>query len=154
MEKITVMFPLLGQVFINYLVDTINQYNQSIELPGPTGESNTLSYHPKGCVLCLGPSDVDALQQSITALALGNSVMSTLNQQDFDQLIELGIDSNTLVRLSKTLYKELLGSDCYDAILYSGDTKTIELTVLDRNAGITPVIDSINEPWNCSMSVS
>ena len=148
MEKITVMFPLLGQVFINHLVDTINQYNQSIELPGPTGESNTLSYHPKGCVLCLGPSDVDALQQSITALALGNSVMSTLNQQDFDQLIELGIDSNTLVRLSKTLYKELLESDCYDAILYSGDTKTIELTVLDRNAGITPVIDSINEPWH------
>ena len=146
-DKIASVFPLLDQAFINHLANMVNQYSQSAELPGPTGESNTLSYHPKGCVLCLGPSDADALQQSITALALGNSVMSMLNQQDFDQLIKLGIDSNVLFRMNKAPNDEFLESDCYDAILYSGNTKTIELAVLNRNAGITPVIDSITEPW-------
>ncbi|HIF88867.1 MAG TPA: bifunctional proline dehydrogenase/L-glutamate gamma-semialdehyde dehydrogenase PutA, partial [Candidatus Thioglobus sp.] len=146
-DQIASVFSALKQSFINHLADTVNQRLQSVELPGPTGESNTLSYHPKGCVLCLGPSDVDALQQSIIALALGNSAMSMLNQQDFDLLIKLGIDSNTLFRMNTTPSKEFLQSDCYDAILYSGDTKTIELTVLDRNAGITPVVGSINEPW-------
>lgn len=147
LNKITSAFPQLESIFINHLADTVNQYGRSIELPGPTGESNTLSYHSKGCVLCLGPSDADALQQSIVALALGNSVMSMLNQQDFNQLINLGIDSNTLLRMNKGPNNEFLGNDYYDAILYGGNTKTIELAVLDRNAGITPVIDSINEPW-------
>ena len=146
-DKIASVFPLLDQAFISHLADTVNQYSQSVELPGPTGESNTLSYHPKGCVLCLGPSDVDALQQSIIALALGNSVMSTLNQQDFDQLIELGVDSNVLFRMNEMPNNKFLESNCYDAILYSGNTKAIELTVLDRSAGITIVIDSIGEPW-------
>jgi len=43
--------------------------------------------------------------------------------------------------------KELLSSDCYSAILYSGNTKAIELAVQDRSTGITPVIDTINGPW-------
>jgi RHH-type proline utilization regulon transcriptional repressor/proline dehydrogenase/delta 1-pyrroline-5-carboxylate dehydrogenase len=146
-EKIADMFPVLNQVFINHLVDTVNQYNQSIELPGPTGESNTLCYHPKGCVLCLGPNNTDALQQSVLSLVLGNSVMTAISQQDYDQLIDTGIKPNMIGRIDKSVSDELLSSDCYDAILYSGNTKAIELTVLDRNAGITPVIDSINEPW-------
>lgn len=146
-EKIADMFPVLNLVFINHLVDTVNQYNQSIELPGPTGESNTLCYHPKGCVLCLGPNNTDALQQSVLSLALGNSVMTAISQQDYDQLIDTGIKPNMIGRIDKSVSDELLSSDCYDAILYSGNTKAIELTVLDRNAGITPVIDSINEPW-------
>ena len=146
-DKIASAFPMLGQAFIADLPKVVDQYSQNVELPGPTGESNTLSYHPKGCVLCLGPSDVDSLQQSIVALALGNSVMSTLNQQDFDQLIELGVDPKALFRMKSTASSELLARDCYDAIICSGDTLDIELAVLDRNAGITPVIDSINEPW-------
>lgn len=30
------------------------------DLPGPTGESNRLSYHPRGTVLCLGPTPEQA----------------------------------------------------------------------------------------------
>jgi RHH-type proline utilization regulon transcriptional repressor/proline dehydrogenase/delta 1-pyrroline-5-carboxylate dehydrogenase len=73
--------------------------------------------------------------------------MTAISQQDYDQLIDTGIKPNMIGRIDKSVSDELLSSDCYDAILYSGNTKAIELTVLDRNAGITPVIDSINEPW-------
>lgn len=36
----------------------------TLDLPGPTGESNRLSSYPRGVVLCLGPTREDALEQS------------------------------------------------------------------------------------------
>ncbi len=40
-------------------------------LPGPTGELNVLSTHPRGVVLCLGPSQADAKAQAHGAMAAG-----------------------------------------------------------------------------------
>ena len=40
-------------------------------LPGPTGESNRLSFHPKGTVLCLGPTAEIAIAQAVQALGAG-----------------------------------------------------------------------------------
>ena len=46
-----------------------------IALPGPTGESNTLEFHPRGLVACIA-ADEDALAaQARAALALGNTVL-------------------------------------------------------------------------------
>ena len=50
-------------------------------LPGPTGESNRLSLHPRGAVLCFGQDAGAVLQQTLTALALGNSVVAVLPTQ-------------------------------------------------------------------------
>jgi len=33
-------------------------------MPGPTGETNQLSAHPRGVVLCLGPGSMKALSQA------------------------------------------------------------------------------------------
>jgi RHH-type proline utilization regulon transcriptional repressor/proline dehydrogenase/delta 1-pyrroline-5-carboxylate dehydrogenase len=147
LDKLAGAFPKLEQAFIDNLQRAINQYGQSVELPGPTGESNTLSYHPKGCILCLGISDEDALQQCLMAMALGNTVMTTLSQECIDQLIGLGVNANKLFKMEAEPTAKLLKSDCYEAIMYSGDSKKFDLLVIDRNPGITPVIDSINEPW-------
>ncbi|MDF1791172.1 MAG: bifunctional proline dehydrogenase/L-glutamate gamma-semialdehyde dehydrogenase PutA [Thalassobaculaceae bacterium] len=46
--------------------------DQTLELPGPTGESNRFSVHPRGLILCLGPSAEAARDQAIQALATGN----------------------------------------------------------------------------------
>ena len=46
-----------------------------IDLPGPTGESNRLSLHPRGLVLCLGAGSEAALAQAVQALAAGNGVL-------------------------------------------------------------------------------
>jgi RHH-type proline utilization regulon transcriptional repressor/proline dehydrogenase/delta 1-pyrroline-5-carboxylate dehydrogenase len=45
-----------------------------LDLPGPTGESNRLSLHPRGRVLCLGTGQT-LLPQVIQALAAGNAVL-------------------------------------------------------------------------------
>ncbi|MBZ9677286.1 bifunctional proline dehydrogenase/L-glutamate gamma-semialdehyde dehydrogenase PutA [Mesorhizobium sp. ES1-1] len=47
-----------------------------VDLPGPTGEANTLSLAPRGRVLCLGPDGYTLLAQAIQALAAGNAVLA------------------------------------------------------------------------------
>ena len=42
------------------------------DLPGPTGETNQLSAHPRGRVLCLGPGRQAALEQALAALTQQN----------------------------------------------------------------------------------
>jgi RHH-type proline utilization regulon transcriptional repressor/proline dehydrogenase/delta 1-pyrroline-5-carboxylate dehydrogenase len=44
-------------------------------MPGPTGETNQLSAHPRGVVLCLGPRRAQALNQALSALAQQNRVV-------------------------------------------------------------------------------
>ncbi|MFO1210591.1 MAG: bifunctional proline dehydrogenase/L-glutamate gamma-semialdehyde dehydrogenase PutA [Amaricoccus sp.] len=46
------------------------------DLPGPTGESNRLSLHPRGKVLCLGAGPEAVLAQALQALAAGNAVLA------------------------------------------------------------------------------
>ena len=43
----------------------------TIDLPGPTGESNRLSVFPRGTILCLGPSAKDAKDQYDIAMSNG-----------------------------------------------------------------------------------
>jgi RHH-type proline utilization regulon transcriptional repressor/proline dehydrogenase/delta 1-pyrroline-5-carboxylate dehydrogenase len=47
-----------------------------VDLPGPTGEANTLVMAPRGRVLCLGPDAEVLLDQVVQALAAGNSVLA------------------------------------------------------------------------------
>jgi RHH-type proline utilization regulon transcriptional repressor/proline dehydrogenase/delta 1-pyrroline-5-carboxylate dehydrogenase len=49
--------------------------NQRIELPGPTGESNTLEFHPCGVVACIADSQRGLIAQARAALATGNAVL-------------------------------------------------------------------------------
>jgi len=44
-------------------------------MPGPTGETNHLSAHPRGVVLCLGPGRDAVLSQALSALAQQNRVV-------------------------------------------------------------------------------
>ena len=48
----------------------------TLDLPGPTGESNQLELRPKGTVLCLGPGSGAILAQAMQALASGNRVVA------------------------------------------------------------------------------
>ncbi len=46
-----------------------------IALPGPTGETNTLEFHPRGVVACIAADDRTLVAQAKAALALGNTVL-------------------------------------------------------------------------------
>ncbi|MDH3762443.1 MAG: bifunctional proline dehydrogenase/L-glutamate gamma-semialdehyde dehydrogenase PutA [Gammaproteobacteria bacterium] len=61
-------------------------------MPGPTGETNQLSVHPRGLVLCLGPGREQALSQALSALAQLNRVLLVAEQGDLlaELLLENG----------------------------------------------------------------
>jgi RHH-type transcriptional regulator, proline utilization regulon repressor / proline dehydrogenase / delta 1-pyrroline-5-carboxylate dehydrogenase len=58
-------------------------------LPGPTGESNRLSTHPRGRVLCLGPGREAALAQRRLAEATGCSALAVEGTVPPDWLTDL-----------------------------------------------------------------
>jgi len=70
----------------------------SVSLPGPTGEENTLSYEPRGLLLCLGgdaPSDLPAQIQR--AEATGNTTHTCANPTDDDLMKWLATDIDGVV---------------------------------------------------------
>ena len=46
-----------------------------VTLPGPTGESNTLEFHPRGVVACIAADERGLFAQAKAALATGNTVL-------------------------------------------------------------------------------
>ncbi len=59
------------------LLETLADYDmQTMELPGPTGESNQLRLLPAGRVLCMNSSADDLTDHVIQALLAGNSVVA------------------------------------------------------------------------------
>jgi RHH-type proline utilization regulon transcriptional repressor/proline dehydrogenase/delta 1-pyrroline-5-carboxylate dehydrogenase len=48
--------------------------DKALQLPGPTGERNTLFFHPRGTVLCVASDTLELLHQVAAALATGNAI--------------------------------------------------------------------------------
>ena len=146
LAKLKHSFSTIDSRFFDLLVETMQTFTSKHSLPGPTGESNELSYHVKGCVLCLGPTPNDALEQAIMSLALGNSVIALLSEKNHSSLVGLGFAEKSIVRIEKGPSSELLAGDKYHAIFYFGDAMSVESELMNRQ-DIVPVIDSIFEPW-------
>ncbi|MBV2129620.1 bifunctional proline dehydrogenase/L-glutamate gamma-semialdehyde dehydrogenase PutA [Arsukibacterium indicum] len=61
---------------------------KAIVLPGPTGESNTLHYEPRGCVVCYADKSTSFnfwTLSIITALAAGNTVITVASELFYDE---------------------------------------------------------------------
>lgn len=67
-QQLQELFPTLGLNFAELQAE-------AEAMPGPTGEMNLLSSHPRGTVLCLGPDLDSALRQAGLALSQGNAVV-------------------------------------------------------------------------------
>jgi RHH-type proline utilization regulon transcriptional repressor/proline dehydrogenase/delta 1-pyrroline-5-carboxylate dehydrogenase len=109
-------------------------------LPGPTGESNRLASHPRGKVLCLGPTAASAFAQADEALAAGNAVL----------LVAPGASASVLERggavaaLDGVLDPETLaGIGGIDAVAsYAGDAalRAIRQALAARDGALIPLI--------------
>ena len=94
-----------------------------VDLPGPTGESNRLSTHPRGAILCLGP---DKQAQADKVLDLGGTPMVHDDDVTGDELETMQIA----------------------AVVWHGDVKTarrFEQALAKRTGAIVPLI---TEPLN------
>lgn len=94
----------------------------TVELPGPTGESNRMSVFAKGKVLCLGPGQANRAAQAELAQSYGNSAVALAISPD-----------------------ELRTLEGFTAVIHWGseaDQRACRIALADREGPILPLIVS------------
>ena len=119
-----------------------------VDLPGPTGEANTLSLVPRGRVLCLGPDADTLLAQAIQALAAGNAVLAVapgapaaLSALTGKGLPLAAIDGRPDPVEARSLR--------VDVVAFSGTpeaTATVRRVIAARNGPIVPLVTEVLYP--------
>jgi RHH-type proline utilization regulon transcriptional repressor/proline dehydrogenase/delta 1-pyrroline-5-carboxylate dehydrogenase len=119
-----------------------------VDLPGPTGEANTLLLAPRGRVLCLGVDEHAVLAQAIQALAAGNAVLAVAPRARaaLSPLIDKGlpiraidgtVDPGDLVQLN------------VDVVAISADIDTLRAlrrALAKRSGPIVPLVSEAIKP--------
>ncbi|MHB1110880.1 MAG: bifunctional proline dehydrogenase/L-glutamate gamma-semialdehyde dehydrogenase PutA, partial [Devosia sp.] len=121
----------LSGLSIGFAIGAVDQVRAGLEkagiqpvgtqMPGPTGESNTLSVHPRGVVLCLGPDEASARAQAELALARRNGVLVVApGAQRIAE--ELGKDGAVIGGVDKRLAPAAIEAGlAVDAVMHFGD---------------------------------
>lgn len=128
----------------------------TIPLPGPTGERNELSLHPRGIITCISPWNFPLAifcGQIIAALAAGNTVLAKPAEQTpliaykaVQLLHQAGIPKDVLHLLigrGSVIGAKLTGDPRVAGVMFTGSTdtaKTIELTLAKRPGPIALLI--------------
>ena len=116
-----------------------------LDLPGPTGESNRLSFAPRGVVLCLGPGAAVAKAQAATALDAGNAVV-VVAQGATAALASLAAEPRIAILDGRLDPETLAAVDGIAAVACSADHNVLAAmrAALARRPG--PVLPLITEP--------
>ena len=119
-----------------------------VDLPGPTGEANSLLLAPRGTVLCLGPEGETLLLQVIQALAAGNSVIAAAAGAR-DELRPLADKGLPLGILDGTLSHEALRTMEIDGVAAKGSEpwlREIRRALAARQGAVIPLISEVIYP--------
>lgn len=127
------------------LTQTQDYHPDSRELVGPTGESNRLSLHGRGILICGGPY---SLAHAAMALAAGNAVLlvgTGPDQKDFaTALKKAGAPTSLLTAMDGPLSEELI-RDVPDfgglaVNMKESDLRRLKVALADRQGPILPLI--------------
>jgi RHH-type proline utilization regulon transcriptional repressor/proline dehydrogenase/delta 1-pyrroline-5-carboxylate dehydrogenase len=115
----------------------------SIELPGPTGESNRLSIFPRGTILCLGPTNEAAMEQARIANAQGCTTLIVCPGAAGQGTVDGFLNRKDLARL-----------DGFDAVvLWStvDDLQQARLALARRTGPLIPLISETDMSEWCQL---
>jgi RHH-type proline utilization regulon transcriptional repressor/proline dehydrogenase/delta 1-pyrroline-5-carboxylate dehydrogenase len=143
--------------FCYYYAQQVRAYqSQPVSLPGPTGELNQLSYHPRGVFVCISPWNFPLaifIGQVTAALGVGNCVIAKsaastprVAQMVVDLAYKVGIPKGVLQHLiiPGDQFSEVILKDSRIAgVAFTGSNETahrINLTLAHKNGPITPFI--------------
>lgn len=119
-----------------------------IDLPGPTGEANTLFLVARGRVLCLGSEPATLTAQVTQALAAGNAVLAvTPDARDvLKPLLGKGLP---LEALDGTIHPYALRDLPLDLAAYAGEegaVRVLRRALGARNGAIVPLVSEVINP--------
>ncbi len=118
-------------------------------MPGPTGELNRLSCHPRGIVLCLGPDAESALAQAGVALSQGNGVVvvapgaAQLAQRAAAEGIPLAGIEGALLPEALT---QLQGVQAVTSAADAATLREYRVALARRDGALLPLITEQNAP--------
>jgi len=128
-------------------------FAETIPLPGPTGEANSLRHRGRGIVLCLGGA-AEIERQATLSLAAGNSILAprdwvapftaAAQTAGYSGLIEKAGDDFGQVRAS------LLRHEAVRAVAFDGPPaarRALRARLAERSGSICPLLNSTDEPW-------
>lgn len=124
----------------------------AVSLPGPTGEANQLTLHPRGVIACISPWNFPLaifLGQIVAALAAGNTVIAKPAEQTpliafktVQLLHQAGIPKNALQLLigpGSKVGAKLVSDTRIAGVMFTGSTETakfIEQSLANRSGPI------------------
>ncbi|MDH3859794.1 MAG: aldehyde dehydrogenase family protein, partial [Gammaproteobacteria bacterium] len=116
-------------------------------MPGPTGETNQLSMHPRGVVLCLGPTRGDALLQAVAALAQQNAIVIVAEQatQLAQRLQQFGMAVGIDGSVEAATLRMLDGIDAVMSRARAEQLRAYRIALADRNGKLIPLICGVDE---------
>ena len=116
-----------------------------VDLPGPTGEANTLALMPRGRALCLGPAGETLLAQTVLALACGNTVVAIAPGAAADLKVLLGLGLPLAV-LDGQIAPETLADapvDCVAASLDAAAPGELRRALSRRNGPLVRLVTGL-----------
>ena len=123
------------------------------EMSGPTGESNRLTFAPRGVVLVAGATEQMALLQAVSALVAGNGVV-LVGPGAKVMAAKLYESGAPIVGLEGILDPEAMGKlEGVDAIAYMADNDTLRKVrkgLAKRDGALLPLITEAN-PFRFSL---
>lgn len=124
-----------------------------MQLPGPTGESNTLHLEPRGVLVCFADKDVNFsywVLSIVTALATGNAVISVVSDVFYeealtfkDKLASTGAPNDVFQVANLRHLEALLMNDGLAGVVVDSRTDRsayISAKLAERQGAILPVI--------------
>jgi RHH-type proline utilization regulon transcriptional repressor/proline dehydrogenase/delta 1-pyrroline-5-carboxylate dehydrogenase len=122
-----------------------------VDLPGPTGEANTLALAPRGAALCLGPTAGAVLDQAVVALGCGNAVVAVAEgaKAALKPLIGQGLP---FVAFDGQPTEALLVDGPFDVVMSGGSDAALRFVrrALARRSGpIVPLVVSLDAAALC-----
>ena len=115
-----------------------------VDLPGPTGEANTLALHPRGRVLCLGPDSGALMAQVVQALAAGNAAVAVAPGASAALSVLAG-KGLPVAAFDGTLDQKQLAALEIDVVAYAGDGEALRALRGALAAREGPIVRLVSE---------
>jgi len=147
-DRIAILRKLLRGRFADQLARAAALDHGPVDLPGPTGESNTYELTPKGMVLCLGAGRDALADQVISALAAGNSVTAVGEGATrlLHPLLKAGLPLVVLDGSIDPAALEVLAVDLVAATGAEAWVKSLRQALARRTGPIIPLVTELAYP--------
>jgi RHH-type transcriptional regulator, proline utilization regulon repressor / proline dehydrogenase / delta 1-pyrroline-5-carboxylate dehydrogenase len=126
---------------------------ESQNLPGPTGEDNSLTLHPRGILVCVGSGDISLLyQQVLMAIASGNAAIAVVSddlKRSFDDTFKssgAALPVGLISSISQSSISTAIESPVAGFVIDGNQRAYLAVSIARRAGAILPILSVYDDP--------